>query len=124
MGQRTGTYLLGTPTGCVGKGDVTVSGEVAVSGTNGIKKADYRFDDGGLQRTVFGTLTGDSDVELYVYPYPGDVNTRHLEVVVSTGSDTFTSVTGTFVEVLNGPFWGIQGIRVGVSGSATALAYL
>jgi len=123
MAQRTATYLVGTATGDINKQDVTVTGDTSTSGTNGMKLADYRFDDGGLQRTVFGTLTSGAHLNLYVYPFPGDTTTKHLETVVSAGSSSFTTATNSFSEVVNGPFYALEGVKV-CAGTAAVIAYL
>lgn len=124
MAQRKAHYLIGTPSGREQKNDVTVEGVTTASAGNGLARADYRFDDGGLQRTIFGTLTGGAHINLYIYPFPGDVNTKHLEAVISAGSSSFVTATNSFSDVINGPFHAIEGVKVCAGGSATLVAYL
>lgn len=85
---------------------------------------DYRFDNGGLQRTVWGTLTSGAEVGLYYTVSANAVSVTHLETVVSAGSSSFTTATNSFVEVLNGPFKFAEVRKVGASGTATVIGYL
>ena len=124
MAQRTFTLLLGTQAGDVHKADVSVTFETASAGTNGIKKADYRFDDGGLQRTIFGGLQNGAAVDLYVYPIPGNTTIKHLETTISVGSSSYTSATNSFSDVLNGPFWAVEAVMISAVGSAWCGMYL
>lgn len=124
MAQRTFTLLVGTQVGDVHKETVSITGVTSTSTGNGLKKADYRWDDGGLQRTIFGTLTSGAHLNLFIYPYPGDTTTKHLEAVISTGSSVYVTATQSFSDVLNGPFWGVEGVKVCASGSATFGIYL
>jgi hypothetical protein len=124
MATRTATYLLGSITGCVQDQDVALVLASASGDSNGLKQTDYRIDDGGLQRTIFGKLTNSGSVNLYVYPFPGDVATKHLETVVSVGSSSFNATTETFSEVLNGPFWAIEAEKADGTGEAVVIAYI
>ena len=101
-----------------------VSSSTASAG--GTFKCDYRFDDGGSQRTLFGLLTGGAEVNVYInfYDANGALSLRHLEEVVSVGSSVYTSATQTFSLVLNGPIEEIEVRRVGTSGGATVMGIL
>ncbi len=124
MRSFTPTYLIGTPTGDINTQTVSVNGVTTASTGNGLKLVDYRFDDSGQKCNIYGTLTDNAHVHLYIYPFPGNTTVKHLEAVISVGSLNFVSATNSFSEVLNGPFWGIEAQKVGTSGSATAIAYI
>lgn len=123
MTIKTGTYLIGTPSGRIGKQDITVAAEVSTTGGNGLKLVDYRFSDNGQAYNFYGTLSGGAHIQLYVYPFPGDTTTKHLETIISAGSTSFNATTNTFAEVLNGDFWGVEGVKV-CAGGARMVGYI
>lgn len=123
MTIKTGTYLIGTPSGRIGKQDITVAAETSTSGTNGLKLVNYRFSENGQHYNFYGTLSGGAHINLYVFPFPGNTTIKHLETVISAGSSSFSSITNTFAEVLNGDFWGVEGVKV-CAGGARMVGYI
>lgn len=121
--QRKAHYLLGTPSGREWTDTVSVAPTTSASGTNGLKRADYRFAS-DQNRTIFGTLTSGAHINLYVYPFPGDTTTKHLEAVISAESSIYVSATNSFSDVLNGPFHAVEAVKVCAGGGATLVAYL
>jgi hypothetical protein len=73
----------------------------------GSATSDFRFETGGHQRTLFGTLTTGQAINLYIYPDAAHT-VEHLETTISAGSSSFTTATRSFLEVLNGPFHSIE----------------
>lgn len=107
----------------------------ASAGEGNRVRTDYRFDDGGIQRTLFGSLTGGAEVNVYVItsarggpdhddPNHQGVSITHLEVTISAGSSSFNTQTNTFAEVLNGPFKFIEVRKDGGAGTATVIGHL
>lgn len=79
--------------------------------------ADFRFESGGHQRTLFGILTTGQAINVYIYPDAAHT-IEHLETTISAGSSSFTTATRTFLEVLNGPFHTIE-VRTVVTTAGT-----
>lgn len=94
---------------------------------SGAYPCDYRFDAGGLQRNLYGTLT--SGAEINVYLITTDPETKlpfitHLEETVSAGSSAYTTATNSFAFVINGPCDIVKVEKVGSSGTATVIGIL
>jgi len=97
----------------------------AVSASGGFN-TDYRFDDGTAQRTLFGTLTGGAEVNLYFSitdPTTG-ITIRHLETTISAGSSTFSSATNSFADAILSPVTRIEVVKANASGIATVIGIL
>lgn len=108
-----------------------IEAATAVSAGAGIViKTDYRFDDGGLQRTLFGSLTSGAEINLFLYAthtqdgQTSSVEIRHLETTISAGSSSFNAATNTFSEVITGPITAVEVVKAGASGTATVIGIL
>lgn len=96
----------------------------ASAGAGDIHRTDYRFDHGGLERTLTGTLTSGAEVNVYLHFYDTSASVVHLETTISAGSSSYTAATTSFVEVYTGPFQGIEVRKAGASGTATVLGIM
>ncbi len=104
MAQRKPTILINDPLATL-----PVSSVASV-------RVDFRFDDGGLQRNLFGYLTSGQAINVYVYPNSAHT-IEHLAATVSVASSSYNSATNSFLEVLNGPFYSLE-VRTVTSGGA------
>jgi len=98
---------------------VTLISNAVSASVVGSALADFRFESGGHQRTLFGTLTTGQAINLYIYPDAAHT-VEHLETTISAGSSSFTTATRSFLEVLNGPFHSIE-VRTAVTTAGTTL---
>lgn len=89
----------------------------------GSARTDFRFEDGGTQRTLFGILTSGAEVNVYIYPDSAQ-SIEHLESTISIGSSCYTTATNSFLEVFNGPFSVIEVRKAGTSGTATVIGVI
>lgn len=101
---------------------ISVATKTTPTSVVGSVRADYRFDDGGLQRSLFGYLGTGQKINVYVYPDEAH-SIEHLETTISAGSSSYTTATQSFLEVLNGPFFAIE-VRTVTSGSAIVVAVI
>lgn len=96
---------------------ITLLTSVVSASIAGSANADFRFEAGGHQRTLFGTLTTGQAINLYIYPDSAHT-VEHLETTISAGSSSFTTATRSFLEVLNGPFHSVE-VRTAVTTAGT-----
>lgn len=109
MGQRTKhTFLNARTTASAGS----------------LYQTDYRFDNGGIQRNIFGILTSGAEVNLYLTVVDGTVSVTHLEDTISADSGVFTTATNSFSTVINGPVDKVEVRKAGTSGTATVIGIL
>lgn len=100
---------------------VTLLNAATTASAVGSAEIDYRFETGGTQRLLFGTLTSGAEINLYIYP-DAEHTIEHLEAKISIGSSSYTTATNSFLEVLNGPFHSMEVRKAGSSGTATVIA--
>jgi hypothetical protein len=99
---------------------ITLLSNTTAASATGSAPADFRFESGGHQRTLFGFLATGQEINVYIYPDAAKT-IEHLETTISAGSSSFTTATRSFLEVLNGPFHSIE-VRTVVSASAATPA--
>lgn len=104
----------------------TFMNSATAASAGGAYPCDFRFDDSGQRRNLYGILSNGASVNVYLTisdPKSGS-SVTHLEATISAGSTEYTTATQTFGMVINGPIETISVYKADGTGTATVLGIL